>query len=179
MDASDLSRDPQTKIYQITEVIWQGPFASPKRHRALQAVGITHILNVGERPNVLTPIEHGYREVVWHPIEDLENMPLNAVIHCLDTLHAWTSQPQNRVYVHCLAGWNRSPTIVWLYLVACGISPDTAKQIIGSANHDAIPGYQKLVNAALIECAAEHGRSNYIPLTRAEVVEQPRTSDRF
>jgi Dual specificity phosphatase, catalytic domain len=179
MDANDLSRDPQTKIFQITEVIWQGPFASPKRHRALQAVGITPILNVGESASVLTAIKHGYREVVWHPIEDLEKIPFDTVIRCLDILHAWTSQPQSRVYVHCLAGWNRSPTIVWLYLVACGIPSDTAKQIIGNANYDAIPGHQKLVDTALIECAAEHGRSNYLPLTRAEIVAQPRTLDRL
>ena len=32
-------------------------------------------------------------------------------------------EPDSQVYIHCIAGQLRSPTALWLYLMACGVPP--------------------------------------------------------
>jgi protein-tyrosine phosphatase len=110
-----------TPIFPITKCLWLGPFASPQRLAQLRNAGITHVLNVSEAPSVLTVSQSGLAEIRWHPLEDLSGLPTGAVLACLADLHAMATVASSRVYVHCIAGKNRSPTILWLYLLACGI----------------------------------------------------------
>jgi Swiss Army Knife protein, DSP-PTPase phosphatase domain len=158
-------------VFQITRSISLGPFASPKREPDLVAAGITHLLNVGEAPGVLTPRVGGFREVAWCPIVDLERIPDETAEDCLATLHRMVCEVQAHVYVHCIAGWNRSPTVVWLYLIACGRSPDEAKQLIEQAARDAIPGHSKLVDTALVEMVRRLGSESFLPHPRCEALE--------
>ena len=57
-------------------------------------------------------------------------MPDDLALTCLATLHRMVCESEARVYLHCIAGQNRSPTVLWLYLVACGLPPEQAKVII-------------------------------------------------
>ncbi len=56
------------------------------------------------------------------------------VVEALTRLDQLFSQPEPRVLVHCLAGQNRSPTIIWLYLRSLGVNADVAKSMIESAS---------------------------------------------
>ena len=149
---------PGDCVFEITSCLWQGPFASHQRLPALQAAGITHLLNVGESPNVLTIAEGPFVEIAWHPIADLERIPDAEALKCLDELHRMVTLEHSRVYVHCVAGWNRSATVVWLYLVACGMAPDVAKELIGRRNIDAVPAHPRLVDEALVTAVQRHGK---------------------
>ena len=79
--------------------------------------------NVSDTPSVLRAGSRQFREVAWHPVVDRQRIPDGDAISCLTTLHRMVCEEGARVYVHCVAGWSRSPTVVWLYLVACGVSP--------------------------------------------------------
>jgi hypothetical protein len=162
--------DVRRRVYPITRALWLGPFASPERLPVLLAGGVTHILNVGEAPSVLAAGAGALREVSWLPVADLDRIPDATAVACLDTLHRMVCEPDSRVYVHCLAGWNRSPTILWLYLVACGLEPTAAKTLIAARARDAVPGHSQLVDHELIRAVSAHGRQ-YRPHPRPEALE--------
>ena len=163
--------DVRRRVFPITRSICLGPFASPERLETLVSEGVTHILNVGEAESVLTASDGPFREVAWHPIVDLEAIPAESAIGCLRVLHRMVSEPGARVYVHCLAGQNRSPTVVWLYLIACGVLPAEAKSVIECRAWDAVPGHKRLVEAGLIETVKELGRHAFLPHPRPGALE--------
>lgn len=125
----------------------------------LASAGITSILNVaGPIPEVF---DRGrFRSVVSLPFEDLVPMPPELVREVVEILH-WLlhESDDSKVYVHCSAGQNRSPTAIWLTLIAAGIDPDAAGELIGEAHFDANPGHPRLVppDSGLIEVAQQLG----------------------
>lgn len=157
-------------MFQITRAIWVGPYASPQRAPKLAEAGITHVFNVGDAPSVLTVEDGPFVEVSWRPIIDLARMPDEIAFTCLRDLHAIVRNPSSRIYVHCMAGWNRSPAVIFLYLVACGVSPASAKEIIESRAHDAVAPHPRLVDRALIESARQLGASEFLPHPRPEAI---------
>ncbi|REK11161.1 MAG: hypothetical protein DWQ37_14600 [Planctomycetota bacterium] len=150
--------------------MYLGPFASPARMVQLSEASITHVLNVGEAPSVLATGRDAIREVAWHPIVDLERIPFETAITCLETLHRMVCVPESRVYVHCVAGWNRSPTVVWLYLVACGIEKATARKLIERNAPDAVPCHSKLIDDTLVEAVRRHGKAHFLPHRRPKAI---------
>src|SRR5689334_20291174 len=109
-------------MYRITQVLSVGPFASVERGDMLRAAGVTHILNVASDPNELNAERHGFREIVWMPLSDSDRIPPRTATDILDALHRMVSEPGSHVYVHCAAGQLRSPNVIWLYLIAAGVS---------------------------------------------------------
>ena len=162
--------DFRSKVFRITNSIWLGPFASPERKSTLTAARVNHILNVGEAPSVLTTDEGQFRSVVWHPITDLELIPEELAGACLTSLHQMLSEADARVYVHCIAGLNRSPTVVWLYLVACGVAPKEAKAVVEKRAPDAIAGHSKLVDAGLVAAVQRVGSEHFFPHPRPDAL---------
>jgi hypothetical protein len=173
MDRESFRRALRAQVYPITRGLFQGPFATGTRADDLLAAGVSHVLNVGEVASVLPA--GLFREVAWRPVVDLERVPDDVARDCLDCLHRMLAEPDSRVYVHCVAGWNRSPTVVWLYLVACGLDPIEAKQASGRRSLNAIPAHPKLVDEQLVRLAQEHGRSRYLPHPRPEALEWSET----
>jgi hypothetical protein len=163
--------DVRRRVFPVTRSLWLGPFASRERQPVLVASNVTHILNVGEAPSVLSARDGPFHEVAWHPIADLERVPDELALACLATLHRMVCQPDARVYIHCIAGQNRSPTVLWLYLVACGAQDDRAKEVIEAAACDAIPGHGRLVDAALVELVRRFGGRSFLPHPRPEALE--------
>ena len=157
-------------MFAITQTIWQGPFESPKRLPDLRSAGITHILNVGEAPNLLRVEDGPFVEIAWCPVDDLERIPDEVAQTCINTLHRMACCDGSKIYIHCIAGWNRSPTVLWLYLVACGLESSAAKELICGRNLDAIPGHSHLVDVELVKLIQEHGKG-FQPHPRPIVLE--------
>jgi protein-tyrosine phosphatase len=161
----------RTQVYPVTRGICVGPFASRPRQADLRECGVTHVLNVSESPSL--PVEEGagFIEVAWLPVGDLTRIPDETARECLETLQRMLVLPGSRVYVHCIAGRNRSPTVVWLYLVACGCDAAEARRWITERSPDAVPAHPLLVDGRLVEFARRHGAARFLPHPRAEVLE--------
>jgi hypothetical protein len=81
-----------------------------------------------------------------------------------------TCEADSHVYVHCVAGHLRSPTILWLYLIACGIAPEEAREWITTRSPDAAPGGSRMIDESHIEFARQHGLANFQPHPRREAL---------
>ena len=95
--------------------MYVGRFASRARLAELQRLRVTDIINVSDTPSQLTIDDGPFRSVSWLDIEDRILMPTKTVIDAIDTIHKGLCADDGCVYVHYMAGWNRSPTVIWLY----------------------------------------------------------------
>lgn len=160
----------QTGIYWITPCIAQGAYPEEITLRELRRQNVTHIVNVGTAPLPRIAGELGFTELFWKGVTDLVRIPDAEAVECITAMHRFLGQPDSAFYIHCVAGQNRSPTILWLYLIACGVPPARAKEMIESNTLDAIAGHPKLIDDALIGTAQEYGKANFLPLKRGEIV---------
>lgn len=160
-------------MYRITRVLSVGPFASPERAASLRAAGVTHVLNVCDGPCAVAAGPGSFREVAWVPMLDSVPLRPTTAVEVLDTLHRLVCDPDSRVYVHCMAGHLRSPTVLWLYLIACGLPPDDAREMIETASPVATAGYPLMVSPAHVVLAQKHGRENFLPHPRGDVLLPP------
>jgi hypothetical protein len=157
-------------VFWITPCIAQGAFPESQTIQRLLAQGVTHILNVGTAPLGNEVSSPPFREVAWRPFDELIRIPDATAIDCVDTLFRFLSTSDSKVYIHCVAGQNRSPTTLWLFFVACGVNPGDAKSMIEDRTLDAVAGHSKLIDGALVTTIQEHGRRKFQPLQRTEIV---------
>jgi hypothetical protein len=157
-------------MFRITRVLSVGRFATPERADELRAAGVTHILNVAEAPVAICANSSGFHALEWVPLEDRSPIPQHTLVRLLDTLHDMTVVPDSHVYVHCIAGQLRSPTVLWLYLIACGVSPIEARGWIENRSPVASPGSTRMVDDSLIRFAQKHGLERFRPHPRAEAL---------
>jgi protein-tyrosine phosphatase len=108
--------------------------------------------------------------VSWFDIEDRVLIPIDTALNAIDVIHRSLTADGGRIYVHCMAGWNRSPTIIWLYLRACGIPSGEAARLICAQAFDAVPGHTLLVDSNLIATVQSYGRANYLPHRRPRTI---------
>src|SRR5690242_17310022 len=99
-------------MFRVTECLSVGPFASSVRATKLLAAGVTHVLNVSHEPSVVSA-DTGFAGVAWVPMSDSRLLAPATAIWAINTLHQFASVPDSHVYVHCVAGLVRSPTILW------------------------------------------------------------------
>ena len=155
---------PKHRVFWITQRLAQGAFVTEARAEYLLAHGVTHILNVGEGTSIVRARPGGFRQVVDFPIVDLARIPDTQALACLDILREMLREPNGKVYIHCIAGQNRSPTILWLFLIACGLAPGDAKSLIENRTLDAVPGHSCLIDEALVRVVQAHGAAHFLPL---------------
>ena len=156
-------------MYRITECLSVGPFASAERAEKLLAAGVTHVLNVSGGSSVVS-CATGFTEVEDVPMHDGRRLPSFLMVRALDTLHRFASAPGAHVYVHCMAGQLRSPTTLWLYLIALGISPKDARDWIESRSPDAVAGHPRMVDETHVLLAQKHGLANFFPHPRPNII---------
>jgi hypothetical protein len=157
-------------MYRVTRVLSVGPFASPERAERLLAAGVTHVLNVCDGPCVVSAGAGSFREVAWVPMLDSVPLRHSTAVEVLDVLHGMACEPGAHVYVHCMAGHLRSPTVLWLYLIACGLPPDDARDLIETASPVATAGYPLMVTPSHVLLAQRHGQANFFPHPRGDVL---------
>jgi protein-tyrosine phosphatase len=156
-------------MYRITECLSVGPFAAAERVAALRELGVTHVLNVSDVPSHISSAD-GFAEVAEVPMSDSRRLTTLKVAYALDTLHRLLSEPGAHVYVHCVMGQLRSPTILWLYLVALGVPPEEARELIEVRSKDAVAGHYRMVDAEHVAFAQAHGQKHFAPHPRPEVL---------
>jgi len=160
-------------LFRVTPDLFVGRFASRERLDELRTSNVTDILNVSDTPSQLTTDDGPFRSVTWIDIEDRTLIPTDIAINAIDVIHHSLTHCDGRVYVHCMAGWNRSPTILWLYLIACGLNSVDATRLICTNAFDAVPGHSLLVDGDLIATVQAHGRDNYLPHVRPTSIAGP------
>jgi len=146
------------QVHAITPRIYLGPFLTPERTAYLSANGVTHSLNVSDATSVVQPCSEGIGTIVECPIVDLAIIPDAIAMQCIDLMHAALRTSKTKIYVHCIAGQNRSPTTIWLFLVACGVSSVDARRMIEAKSLDAVPGHKSLVDGRFVELVVQRGR---------------------
>jgi len=159
------------RVYWITKRIAQGQFVTTERACVLREQGVTDVLNVGEGNSIISASEFGFTSVVDVPVIDLQLIPSEIALAAMDALHQMLCTSESRVFIHCIAGQNRSPTILWLYFIACGLAPDKARVLIADRSPDAVPGHGKLVDEHLVKTATNHGNAKYLPLSDLSVIQ--------
>ena len=158
-------------IYRVTGALSVGRFPPADWAAFLLDRGVTHVLNVSGRPGEVAAGDGQFREVAWFPLDDSRRIPTGTALHILDELHRMAAEPGAHVYVHCTAGCLRGPTVLFLYLVACGLDPAAARTLIESRAPDACPGHDRMVGPDLILAVQQHGRAKFHPPPRAAVLE--------
>jgi hypothetical protein len=126
---------------------------------------------VGEGGSIISAAEFGFTEVRDCPVVDLVRIPDSTAIAALDVLHGMLSVPDSRVFIHCVAGQNRSPTVLWLYFIACGMSLGDARELISDRSPDSVPGHGKLIDDQLVASVMTHGAKHYLPLPEPSILE--------
>jgi protein-tyrosine phosphatase len=156
-------------MYRITDCLSIGPFADAERAVTLRAAGVTHVLNVSDGPNPAS-VTAKFVEVAQVPMHDSLRLPVFTMVWALDTLHRMASAPGAHVYVHCVAGHLRSPTILWLYLIALGVPPDDARDWIEERCPRAVAGHDRMVDHEHVVLAQKHGLAHFFPHPRANII---------
>ena len=140
-------QDVSDDVFQITHRIYLGGYLSSAKVDALLQRQINHVVNVGTMPN-----QYGQDKfkITYMPIEDLKLLPLSYVKNFLRTFHHIHNSPDSKIYIHCLAGQNRSPTLLWLYFISCGMPEESARMAIEKNTLETVPGHSNLVNDELL-----------------------------
>jgi protein-tyrosine phosphatase len=133
--------------------------------------GVTHVLNVADAPSLPEAKAAGFRTVVDLPVADLARIPDAIALACLDAIHEALVVADSKLYAHCTAGQNRSPTVFWLYLVACGVDREAAKRMIVRRCPDAIAGHSSLVDDELIQVVRSHSKTRGMPGPARDAIE--------
>jgi protein-tyrosine phosphatase len=123
------------------------------------------VLNVSEAPSVIRVEDYDFAAIADYPLMDFTLIPVDAAIACVDALHRMLTPPASKAYVHCIAGQNRSATVIWLYLIARGLTRAAATELVEQAARDAVPGHRSLVNERLASHIEDYGRRSLAPLS--------------
>lgn len=154
----ELIKAMQEGVYPVTTRIAIGRFPAPGRCDYLLEQRYTHLLNVSEAPSLASTGRAGFTEVRDMRIDDYLRIPTQEALAAVGTLHGMLNVPDSLVYLHCIAGQMRSPTVLWLYLLGLGMNEDDAKEMIVDHCPDAQPGHETLVDAKLTASIKEWGQ---------------------
>ncbi len=169
MTPDEFRKNMETGIFWITQSIAQGAYPKEDKAAELKRQGVTHLFNVGTMPRAPETQQFGFQKIFDLPVVDLQRLPDAYVLNFLDVFHASLMQPDCKIYIHCIAGQNRSPTLLWLYLVACGISAEDARELIEERTLDAVGGHARLYDDDLLRLVKAHGKA-FLPLKRGDVL---------
>ena len=111
---------------QITSQIYQGGWLRPQHIPELVQLGITHVLNLDLPSTDPMPLHEANITLHNVPVRDYCLMTPQLVREIIEVIDTSLSSPGHKIYIHCVVGVSRSPTITWLYLIHKGLSPEDA-----------------------------------------------------
>ena len=132
-------------LFRVTDRILLGEYPDDDAFARLAGLGVTDILNVAATPNR----RPGFAVHVI-PIPDLEEMPLADAERAVRLVKRVVTGG-GRIFVHCMAGQNRSPGVVFLSLLHLGHDAAEAERMIVDASLDAIPRHPRIVTPRVVE----------------------------
>lgn len=100
-------------ISQITEDIYLGNIHGASDEKLLNLIGITHIINLSCQPNFF-PNKYKYLKI---DIADSPNVDISKYFDLTNKFLDRAISENGKIFVHCMAGISRSPTIVISYLM--------------------------------------------------------------
>ena len=115
---------------QITPRIYQGGWIVPGDIPELAQLGITHILNLDLPYEDSSAFREAKFTLLNYYILDQCLMKPQLVREVIEIIEESLSSPRHRLYIHCIVGVSRSPTISWLYLIHTGLSPEDAAETV-------------------------------------------------
>jgi len=117
---------------EIIPNLWLGPLDIVYDREFLKENGITHILSVIEENIVSPALVAAHVTHMQVRLADLESAPIGDYFHACNAFIE-EGLRGGAVYVHCIMGISRSPTIVSAYLMwAKGLSPNEALAFIAA-----------------------------------------------
>jgi len=120
--------------------IFQNGYISPDDIKHLKSLGITHLLNLHKPyPYLDEFIEAGFfvKQTFLHDLTPIETQ---IAVEIIDYIYNSISQEKNKIFIHCLAGTNRSPAVIWLYYLSIGYSvEESTKRIISTNKYLVVP----------------------------------------
>jgi hypothetical protein len=126
LEISGMNLDPK----QITTRIYQGGWLRAEHVPELVHLGVTHVLNLDAPYTDHLPLSEANITIHNLPIRDYCLMTPQRVREIMEVIDGCLSSPSHKIYIHCVAGVSRSPTIAWLYLIHTGFSPRDALSIV-------------------------------------------------
>ncbi len=111
-----------------------GVDALPERMAALANAGITHFVDLTSAHDPVPPYQplagpHGLAQRIHHPITDFGVPSVPGMQAILSDMRTALDQG-GRVYLHCRAGIGRTGTVAATWLVAQGLSPGQALELL-------------------------------------------------
>ena len=113
---------------RITSRIYQGGWIVPQDIPELVQLGITHILNLDLPYEDSLAFREANLTLRNLYIPDYCLMKPQLVREVIDVIEESLSSPSHKLYIHCIVGVSRSPTISWLYLIHTGLCPEDAAE---------------------------------------------------
>ncbi|AGC46094.1 dual specificity protein phosphatase [Myxococcus stipitatus DSM 14675] len=105
----------------------------------LEAARITHVINLQEEFDDTALLKDTGLVLRWLAVPDsLEPFPAEALGEALRFYRQALERSEHRVYVHCMAGKNRSPLFVYALLRAEGWTEEGAVEVIRRASPAAL-----------------------------------------
>jgi hypothetical protein len=137
----DLSR---FGIYKIHDFIYLGQYPREESLLKLLDLGVKNILNVsGGNYN-------DKRFTVFNvPVEDLREMPKDTALLVSRTIKDSVTN-ERKIFVHCMAGQNRSPGSIYLGLLALGYTGTVAEKMIEDNSLDAVAKHHKIITDRVV-----------------------------
>ena len=101
----------KANVYKITDEIYQGAFPTDSTREYLASIGVTSFLNVsGEEID-----SSKGQECLSIPFRDGQTIPKKCIKQCLEYIDRCIKNAK-KVFVHCTAGQNRSPTLITFFI---------------------------------------------------------------
>jgi len=107
MTTSHISTTFALPMTNVTEQLYFGSFEDAKNEIELRAIGITHMISLIGPKHLIDGIEHKHS-----PMNDYGRTDLNRLLKKLWPFIKESQKINNKLFVHCMSGQNRSATLV-------------------------------------------------------------------
>ncbi len=131
---SILLPDPPLDYDWVTERLAVGAAIWTRRNmELLAAAGITHVVDMQDEFDDRQIADGTGVEVLWNPTaDDFEEKPAGLFRRGIDFALRACQLPTSRIYFHCSAGVHRGPMVLLAVLIAQGMEPGEAMELIRS-----------------------------------------------
>ena len=122
----------------VENLAFGGMIGTERNMHRLRETGFTHVLGLQAEFDDRTIVGDSGIDVRYLPVENYPKAPPTAALaNAMDLGVEILSDPEARLFVHCLAGRNRAPTFSFAILRAIGHDAETAEELILAAQPSA------------------------------------------